>query len=146
MKRIYAAFLRLYPREYRNLFGPEVLNVFTEAAQEQRARGLIVWVCFLIRELSGALVSAAGHWVDRLFSPSRTREPQVAGAARSRLFGVAGEAEKRVNLNLKKMTDAIARHDFIAARACSFEERKAREELRKLRDRYGFNDDETILR
>jgi hypothetical protein len=59
MKRVYALFLRLYPREYRDRFSPEVLDIFTLAAREQQARGLNVWVWFLTRELAGAVVSAA---------------------------------------------------------------------------------------
>jgi len=105
MKRIYAAFLRLYPREYRELFGPEVLDVFAQAAAEHRARGLGAWIWFLIIELSAALVSAAHHWIDRCFA-RRTAE--------------------LVGTPLQKMTQAIARHDFIAARAWSIEDLKSR--------------------
>jgi hypothetical protein len=107
MKRVYGAFLRLYPREYRDLFGPEVLGVFAEAAREHRARGLGVWVWFLITELSAAVVSAAGHWIDR--SSSR-RHAELAGT------------------NLTRMTKAIANRDFLAARAYSIEDLKARED------------------
>ena len=122
MKRVYSAFLRLYPREYRDLFGPEVLSVFAEAAREHRARGLGVWAWFLITELSGAVVSAAGHWIDR-FSVRRhsSGHPELAGT------------------NLTRMTKAIANRDFAAARAYFIEDLK-------LRDRYGFDDDEMALR
>lgn len=65
MKRIYGVFLRLYPREFRDLFGPEVLNVFAQAAEAHRARGWIAWAWFLLSELSGALASAGRHWIDR---------------------------------------------------------------------------------
>ena len=78
MKRVYGAFLRLYPREYRDLFGPEVLSVFAQAAREHRARGLGVWVWFLVTELSGAVASAAGHWIDRL---SARRHSEIGRAS-----------------------------------------------------------------
>lgn len=143
MKRVYGAFLRLYPREYRDLFGPEVLNVFGEAAREHRARGLGVWAWFLLTELSGAVVSAAGHWIDRF---SAQRHLEVAGTSGNGLFSAVQEAQNRVDLNLKRMTHAIANHDFAGARAYSIEDLKAREELRRLRDRYGFDDDEMALR
>lgn len=106
MKRIYAAFLHLYPREYRDLFGPEVVDVFAEAADEHRARGLGVWIWFLSVELSAALASAAHHWIDRGF----VRQPK----------GLSGTP-------LQKMTQAIARHDFVAARAWSIEDLKSRQ-------------------
>ncbi len=147
MKRVYSAFLRLYPREYRDLFGPEVLQVFAEAARKHRARGLGVWAWFLITELSGAVLSAASHWIDRFCAPGRpASRPDYAGAARSGLFSVVQEAQNRVDFNLKRMTHAIANHDFTRARASSIEDLKAREELRRLRDRYGFEVDEMALR
>jgi hypothetical protein len=146
MKRVYGAFLRLYPREYRDLFGPEVLSVFAQAAREHRARGLGVWVWFLVTELSGAILSAAGHWIDRLSAgrPSAVRE--IAGATHSNLFSGVQEAQNRVDVNLKRMTHAIANRDFAGARAYSIEDLKAREELQRLRDRYGFDDDELAVR
>ena len=145
MKRVYGAFLRLYPQEYRDLFGLEVLDVFAQAAREHRARGLGVWVWFLVTELSGAVASAACHWIDRLSARRHSTVPGVAGATRRGLFSAVQEAQDRVDLNLERMTYAIAHHDFAGARAYSIEDLKAREELRKLRDRYGFDDDEMVL-
>jgi hypothetical protein len=142
MKRVYGAFLHLYPREYRDLFGPEVLSVFAEAAREHRARGWGVWAWFLATELSGAVLSAAGHWIDRF---SARPHQELAGTTRSGLFSAVQEAQDRVDLNLKRMKHAIADHDFAGARAYSIEDLKAREELRKLRDRYGFDDDEMAV-
>jgi len=146
MKRVYGVFLRLYPREYRDLFGPEVLSVFAQAAEEQRARGWSTWAWFMASELSGALVSAGGHWIDRFSARRRAADPEVAGARRRGLFSALDEAQNRIDLNLKRMEHAIAHHDFAAARAYSIEDLKAREELRRLRDRYGFGDDEMALR
>jgi hypothetical protein len=146
MKRVYGAFLRLYPQEYRDLFGPEVLDVFAQAAREHRARGLGVWVWFLITELSGAVASAAGHWIDWLSARRHAAGPEVAGATHRSLFSAVQEAQNRVDVNLKKMTHAIANHDFAGARAYSIEDLKAREELQRLRDRYGFDDDEMAVR
>jgi hypothetical protein len=145
MKRVYGIFLRLYPREYRDLFGPEVLGVFAQAAEEQWARGWTVWACFMISELSGAVISAAGHWFDRFAAWRHAPDPESAGARRNGLFSVVEEAEERVDFNLRRMKHAIAHHDFAAARAYSIEDLKAREELRRLRDKYGFGDDEMAL-
>jgi hypothetical protein len=145
MKRIYGVFLRLYPREYRDLFGPEVLSVFAQAAEEHRARGWSVWVWFLMSELSGALASAARHWIDRFAARRCAADPEIAGGRRSGLFSALDEAQNRVDRNLKRMEHAIAHHDFVAARAYSIEDLKAREDLRRLRDRYGFDDDEMVL-
>jgi hypothetical protein len=107
MKRIYSVFLRLYPREYRELFGPEVLDVFSQAASEHKARGWRSWMWFLATELSGAVIAAAGHWMDRL-----TRE----------------QTPNPFESDLQKMTRAIARRDFAAARAFYFADIKARDD------------------
>jgi hypothetical protein len=146
MKRVYGVFLRLYPREYRDLFGPEVLSVFAQAAEEHRERGWSVWAWFMVSELSGAVMSAGGHWIDRFSARRCAAGPEAAGARRSGLFSVLDEAQNRVDLNLRRMEHAIAHHDFAAARAYSIEDLKAREDLRKLRDRYGFDDDELAVR
>ena len=127
MKRVYGAFLRLYPREYRDLFGPEVLSVFAQAAREHRERGLGVWAWFLVTELSGAVLSAVGHWIDRFSALGRcASHPAYTGRARSGVFSALQEAQNRVDLNLKRMTHAIANHDFAGARAYSIEDLKAR--------------------
>jgi hypothetical protein len=146
MKRIYGIFLSLYPREYRDLFGPEVLNVFAQAAEEHRARGLGVWAWFMVSELSGAVISAGSHWFDRFSARRQSVTPELAGATRTGLFNAVQEAQNRVNFNLRRMEHAIAHHDFVAARAYSIEDLKAREDLRQLRDRYGFDDDEMAVR
>src|ERR1700689_5533357 len=111
MKRVYGAFLRLYRREYRDLFGPEDLSVFAQAAREQRARGRGVWVWFVVTELSGAVFSAAGHWVDRFSARRRARlseTPEIPCASRSGLFAAVREAQSRVDSNVQQMTHAIA--------------------------------------
>ncbi len=146
MKRVYAAFLSLYPQEYRELFGPEVLSVFDQAAREHRARGWSVWTWFLVTELSGAVISAGGHWIDRFSARHHRPGPEVADSTRRRTVSVIQEAQNRVDFNREQMTHAIANHDFVGARTYSFEELKAREDLRKLRDGYGFDDDEMAIR
>jgi len=143
MKRIYAIFLRLYPREYRDLFGTEVLDVFAQTAEENRRRGIGAWLLFLMVELSGAVASAARHWVDH-FSPRDAAHLEFAGSNRMQLFSTVQEVQNRIDLNIKRMTQAIANHDFARARQYSYEERKTREELQRLRDFYGFDDDEQL--
>lgn len=145
MKRVYGIFLSLYPREYRELFGPEVLNVFAQAAEEHRARGLGVWAWFMVSELSGAVISAGSHWIDRFSARRHSATPEVAGSTRTGLFNTIQEAQNRIDLNLRRMERAIAHHDFVAARAYSIEDLKARADLRNLRDRFGFDDDEMVV-
>ncbi len=143
MKRLYALILRLYPRDYRDLFGPEVLNVFVEAADEHRQRGLTQRIRFFIIEFSGAIMSAARHWIDRL-PCNRALHSETVGATRSQLFTSAQTAQNQVDVNVRRMMHAIANHDFVGARNWSYEEKKARAELERLRDLYGFGDDDQL--
>jgi hypothetical protein len=50
------------------------------------------------------------------------------------------EAQNRVSLNLNYLLFAISHHQFREARFYSNEERKAREDLRRVREKYGLGD------
>ena len=76
----------------------------------------------------------------------RTTSPGVYRAGPKWIVQRGTGSAESSDLNLKKMTHAIAHHDFAGARAYSIEDLKAREELRRLRDRYGFDDDEMAVR
>ena len=57
--RVYSAFLRLYPRKFRQLYGNDMLETFSQRATEVAAReGAVGRAGFFIRELLG-LVNAA---------------------------------------------------------------------------------------
>jgi hypothetical protein len=86
------------------------------------------WLWFLATELSGALASAARHWVDKVWIDRIFARPhrELAGTP------------------LQKMTAALARRDFLAARAWSIEDKKARAELQRRRDLYGFGDNDQL--
>jgi hypothetical protein len=88
-----------------------------------------------VAELPGAITGAASQWVARI-APVPSRNPLDYAVAHG--GNPLREAEMRIELSIKRMTHAIANHDFAAARAWSYEERKAREEVRKLKDSYGF--------
>jgi len=134
-RRIYGILLRLHPRDYREAFGEEILSVFEDGAAEHKSRGGVIYARFLIAELLGAITVAASQWVARIAAaPSRMPLDYVIAEGGN----TVREAEMRIELSIERMTHAIANHDFAAARAWSYEERKAREEVRKLKDRYGF--------
>ncbi|HEY6340083.1 MAG TPA: hypothetical protein VIY49_01210 [Bryobacteraceae bacterium] len=50
------------------------------------------------------------------------------------------DAQARIPMLIQRMVDAIANHDFPGARRYSDEERLARDELHRLRQRYGIAD------
>jgi hypothetical protein len=50
------------------------------------------------------------------------------------------EAQNRVAVNLNQLLFAISHHQFVQARFYSNEERKARENLRQMQEKYGIGD------
>jgi hypothetical protein len=113
MRRLWSALLLLYPRRYRETFGPEMLNVLAEGSRPP-------WV-----EIAGLLKGAAVEW----FRPRRS--PALAEAPANELAA----AEARVNALVERIVYAIAHHEFKTARACCRQETEARERLRMLRER-----------
>jgi hypothetical protein len=105
MRYFYSALLWLYPARYRQEFGREILNVIAQAADERKADGRVVYTLFVIAEVFGLISGAAAEWMVQI--TARRSVPESASS-------------------LHKMTDAIARHDFLAARAWSLEDLKTR--------------------
>jgi hypothetical protein len=118
LRRVYAVLLRLYPREYRALFGREMLAVFDRAAEESRKRGWASYVGFVLAELIGLLKGVAAEW---------SAPPNEVT-----------EAEKRIELDIKRTVHAIAHHDFPKARFYWDQERKHRANLQLLREKYNL--------
>jgi hypothetical protein len=50
------------------------------------------------------------------------------------------EAQNRVAVNLNQLLFAISHHQFVQVRFYSNEERKARENLRQMQEKYGIGD------
>ncbi|HYZ85281.1 MAG TPA: hypothetical protein VE621_12800 [Bryobacteraceae bacterium] len=119
--------LGLYPADFRDQFGREMLAVFEQAAAQHRERGSASLLVFFAREIVGL----------------------AAGAARERVLHAAGDracedlpfpsdiagAEKYLELISKRLIHAIANHDFPNARYYNEQDRKARALLAALRAR-----------
>jgi hypothetical protein len=54
------------------------------------------------------------------------------------------EAQNRVAVNLTQLLFAISHHQFVQARFYSNEERKARENLRQMQEKYGIGDPQPL--
>jgi|ERR1019366_103019 hypothetical protein len=106
MQTICSVLLWLYPAKYREEFGREILSVISQAAAERKTDGRLVYALFVIAELFGLISGAAAEWM------AQTKAARVLPGATP----------------LHKMTEAIARHDFLSARAWSLEDMKARRE------------------
>ncbi len=132
MRRAYKFMLLLYPRGHRDQFAEEMLSVFEEAFDERRAQGWGWSVRFAFTEVTGLIGGAAGACLDRRPAPE---VPAVSTLPHELI-----EAQRRVDLNIAGMVHAIANHQFERARVHSNREREARENLRVLREKYGFSD------
>jgi hypothetical protein len=131
MRRAYRFCLLLYPRQHRDQFADEMLNVFQEASAEGRDHGWTWYVRFAFSEVGGLVAGATQAWL----APQR---PAETGTARSsHLPQELIEAQQRVNANIAGMVHAIANHQFERARVLSNQEREARENLRCILEKYG---------
>jgi hypothetical protein len=132
MRRAYRFCLLLYPRQHRDQFAEEMLSVFDEASAECREHGWAWSVRFAFAEVAGVVIGAAEAW----HSPRPA--PQERTAPCSSLPQELIEAQQRVDANIAGMVHAIANHQFEKARNHSDAERRARESLRVLREKYGI--------
>jgi hypothetical protein len=157
----YRTLLRLYPSDYRALFVLEMQNAFERTAEERRLLGRPAFFRFLLSEFIGLLSGVGAEWIAKLTTDNSVRgrclpdlrmmrPPGVswalwfAGAYQSDGQGSLPEevleAESRISTLIQRMIHAIANHDFPGARRYSYEERLARDELRRLRQKYDIAD------
>lgn len=159
--RAYQTLLRLYPSDYRALFAQEMQNAFERAAGEHRLLGRPVFVRFLLGEFIGLSIGVGAEWIAKLTTDSSVRgrclpdlrmmrptgvprELWFAGACLSAGQGSrpheVREAQARISMLIQRTVHAIANHDFPGARRYSYEERQARDELRRLQEKYNIDD------
>ncbi|MCU1258007.1 MAG: ATPase [Bryobacterales bacterium] len=161
LKRAYRTLLRLYPEDYKAMFAAEMWNTFEKAAEERRREEGLALVRFAFAELIGLMTGAAAEWIAKLTTDSSVRgrrPPDVrmmrppgvpqqlwfAGACMSLGQGSGpdevAEAENRIETLIARMVHAIANHDFPGARSYSYQEREAREDLRRLRQKHNLDE------
>ncbi|MBZ5676276.1 MAG: hypothetical protein LAP61_18695 [Acidobacteriia bacterium] len=137
--RLYKILLRLYPRDCRAWCAREMLDAFEKAASDHRAQGLAALARFGLAELSGLLVEAGAAWIAKFTSsrymrgfwiPTTMRRPGQSPEdwcpPGARVLSDVLEAQRRVDLNLHHMMDAISDRDFKRARFYSEEDLRTR--------------------
>ena len=65
MTRVYKALLRIYPKEYREMFASEMLDAFADVFQECSLKGTSSLLLFLFLELVSILKGASTEWIAR---------------------------------------------------------------------------------
>jgi hypothetical protein len=139
MRQIYAALLRLYPKDHRTRFAAEMLNVFEKAAEQRGGEGRLALVRFVQSEFIGVMFGAGAAWIAKSTAGSSARGRSLCmSVGQSTLPNELIEAESRVAILISRTVHAIANHDFPGARSYSNEEQAARENLRLLREKYGL--------
>jgi hypothetical protein len=156
MRRAYRILLRLYPKDYRELFAAGMFDAFSEAAKERREQGWSAFIRFVVTESAGLMLGACTEWIAKVTTdtsvrgrclpdlrmmrpPGVRRELWFAGADAGTDSSLPDELipiQERIAMLIGKTEYAIAHHDFPGARAASSGEHEARENLRQLRARY----------
>lgn len=143
MGAVFRALLYLYPRWHREVLGAEMQAVFEQSAQEHRLLGPVAYMRFVVVELGVLVLHAAVAQFANLVhkgylenqTPLRATLPPPEDLPAEVL-----QAQNLVAANLNQLQFAISHHQFVQARYYSDEERKARENLRQLREKYGIGD------
>lgn len=135
--RVLEFLLRLYPKEHGELFGDEMAAVLRQASEDRRADGRWAYARFLVWEVAGLVAGAAAVWAARFAGQRRVQPSPDAPAP---LPDEIRETERQIQRSIDCMVHAIANHQFTKARFYSIAERKFRERLEKLRDRYGISE------
>jgi hypothetical protein len=76
MRYAYETLLRLYPAQYRVVFGEEMASVFKQATGDYQPRGFLAYVAFLYAEFSGLIAGAFFAWTDEYMRS--TRRPRAS--------------------------------------------------------------------
>lgn len=123
LRRAYSMGLALYPPDFRAQFGGEMATVFEQAATQLHGGGEARVILFFVKEMLSLVAGAARQRIShddaiRWHPPSPL---DVAGTERS--LGVVS----------RRLTDAIARHDFASARYYDQLDRRLRASLAQLR-------------
>ena len=134
MRKLFRALLSLYPLRHRDLFGTEMEAVFALGVQEHRLLGWSSYVGFILVELGGLVLGAITARLEKDAPVPATTSTQ------QNLPEEVLEAQNRVRVNLDRLLFAISHHEFREARIYSDEERKAREDLRRVREKYGLGE------
>lgn len=145
MGAVFRVLLYLYPQRHRELLGAEMQAVFEEGAREHRLLGPSQYLRFVLLELGGLVLHAAiaqfAHATHRGYLENKVRGTL---APPQNLPDEVIEAQNRVAVSVNQLLFAISHHQFNQARFYKNEERKARENLRQMREKNGIGDPQPL--
>lgn len=135
--RMFGLLLKLYPPDYRTMFGGEMLSVLEQAGQQQN--GWPRSIGFFVIEAMGILWGATREWAALLTGGRHPRREEIP--AQDGLPEEVQIAQSRVDTAIKQMVQAISSQQFERARRCSDLERRERDRLHRIREKYGLGDE-----
>jgi len=142
MMLVYELLLGLYPPIYRLAFAREMSAVFAQSLEDRRKQGGPSVAAFLLAEFFGVIRDAVAVRLApdaaRAVDLTRMRPPEVSRESYTDAIDEVLSAQRSVSFNLRRMQEAIAIHAFAEARFYSDEDRRAREQLRIVRAKYGI--------
>jgi hypothetical protein len=145
MGAVFRVLVHLYPQRHRELLGAEMQAVFEQGAQEHRLLGPSQYLRFILLEVGSLVLHAAvaqftnatrrdylGNQLHGTLAPPQDLPDEVI------------EARNRLAVSLNQLSFAISHRQFVQARFYSNEERKARENLRQMQEKYGIGDPQPL--
>jgi hypothetical protein len=139
MRVVFRALLRLYPLRHRELLGAEMEAIFERGVEEHRCLGPARYARFLLKEAAGVVLDASRARFAEVTHKGHADRLHAIPVSEQDLPDEVLEAQSRLALDLNRLVLAIARQQFLQARFYSNRERKAREELRQLREKHGLD-------
>jgi hypothetical protein len=119
--------------------------VFEQGAQEHRLLGPSQYLRFVLPEVGGLVLHAAiAQFANAAHRGYLENQVRGASAPPQDLPDEVIEAQNRVAVNLNQLLSAISQHQFVEARFYKNEERKARENLRQMQEKYGIGDPQSL--
>jgi hypothetical protein len=141
MGAVFRVLLYLYPQRHRELLGAEMQAVFEKGAQDYRLLGPSQYLRFVLLEVGGLVLHAAiAQFVNATHRDYLKSQIHGASAPPQDLPDEVIEAQNRVAVNVNQLLFAISHHQFTQACFYKNEERKARENLCQMQEKYGIGD------
>jgi len=140
MRKAYRAILWLYPANYREIFGAEMMETFQRAAVDSRSAGSSTFRRFAVREFGGLLRGLCREWIARWAAHDSYMTARCELSTDSNLPTDLAVLQNRLRHVLDCMEFAIAHHDFPRARRCSDEERVMSADLDRAMAEYKLNE------
>jgi len=128
MRQTSMTILWLYPAEYREAFGPEIVDTIAQRAGEACLQGLAAYAAFATGEFAGLLLGALREWTTKWTARDGYMSPPDFAVEAADV----PDLQRRIQQLIRGMEFAIANHDFPKARLYSDRERIMRARLDRL--------------